>query len=163
MNDNHNPYTPPSVSVRDVQPAEGGKRPVAVVIAVVLISSCVLYNELRLPRMWDDFNRGWVPGYALLLNVAWVVLFGVLCVQLWRGRNWARIVLALLAALDLMALSEQLWSILHRSSPGTMMQYVSAKTWFSILSSPLSNLAAVVLVFVPGRAWFVRRRADQAS
>src|SRR5262245_62430459 len=92
--EDQNPYTPTSSTVQDAHPLERRDPPVAIVVAVVLQAVGLLWSLCWLPHMWNATMTGELAGWVLLLNVVGWVVVTVLCVKIWRGRNWARIVLA---------------------------------------------------------------------
>jgi len=153
----HNPYTPPSATVQDVHLAQGqrGSRPAAVVVAVVLLALGLVYSGSGLFRMLAYINTGFMAPTFLVFTLArWIVII-LMCIHLWRGRNWARIVLLVLTVFSLLTVFANVWSYLH--APAGIDMPTSASLLVSLLAAPLINLAAVFLVYVPGRRWFARR------
>ena len=156
MNDTHNPYTPPSAAVQDVRFVERHARPVAVVIAVALLVVGLLYDGVAAVRLARYIGTGFVaPTFFVWSLGRWIVL-ALACAYLWRGRNWGRILLLALTALSLYTLFRQIWSFTHQ--PAGMNLPLGPVT-VSMLVVPLIDLAALFLVYVPGRAWFGRGAA----
>ncbi len=150
-----NPYSPPSATVQDVQLSERPPRPKSVVIAVVLIAIGLAYSLTSIPSLLSYVQVGEISVLSLVWSfVKWAAV-ALLCWQLWRGRNWARIALVLLAALSLWSLYLSLWELMHQSGGTKLM--VDWLTAFIMLLTPLVYLVSVYLVYVPGRAWFARR------
>ena len=154
---NHNPYTAPAATVGDVEVAELRKRPVTVIVAIVLIGIHVLmgaYGYVRVLHLY--VNAGGTNLIALGIQVAkWLILL-LICYQFWRGRNWARILLLFMTAFALLALVVRFWSFSHWPA-GVRIQLDTHEIANMLLPSVI-YLTTVFLVFVPARAWFARRR-----
>jgi uncharacterized membrane protein len=157
MESDHNPYTPPAAAVGDIESPALRERPVAVVVAIILIGIHILMSASSYVRVLHAyFSASEVNLLLLGIQVAKWLLLLLICHQLWRGRNWARILLLVMLAFALLALFAQYLSVTHRP-PGLNYQ-PGAAVYFGMLLPSLTYLAASFLVFVPGRAWFRRRR-----
>lgn len=150
-----NPYSPPTVTVQDVQLSERPPRPKSVVIAVVLIAICLAYTLTSIPSLLSYVQVGEISVVTLVWSFVRWAAGALVCRQIWRGRNWARIALVLLAALSLSSLYLALWELMHQTEGTKRM--VDWLTAFIMLSTPLVYLVSVYLVYVPGRGWFARR------
>jgi hypothetical protein len=150
----HNPYLPPAATVEDVNKAAIGRRPVTVGIAVLLLTLGLLYSASGFIRLLAYFQTGVVSAVFLVWSLARLAIVTLVCVQLWRGRNWARVLLGILTALSLLTLVAQLWSFTHLPASVDLPRDTAALA--PMLIAPLINLTAVFLVYVPGRAWFRR-------
>ena len=157
MNDNYNPYTPPSTAVQDMHSKDPRARPRAVVGAVVLLVVNLLYSGYTVARLARWINTGFVaPAFFIRPLVSWIVII-LACMYLWRGRNWARILLVMLTALSLLTMVRGIRASLYL--PAGVDLPMTARAWIPLLVGPVVNLAAVFLVYLPGREWFRNRAA----
>ena len=151
----HNPYTPPSAAVQDVQVLERRVRPVAVVTAVIVLTVYLLWAGIANVRLFALINTGFVAPAFFLWSLGQMAVVVVTCIYLWRGRSWARVLLLVLTAYSLLTLFRQIWSWEHR--PAGVDLPLGVSLLFSMLVTPMINLVALYLVYLPGRAWFARR------
>lgn len=158
----HNPYTPPAAAVGDVPEIETRKRPAAVVIAIALIAAYVLFGMFGYVRFWRAYLTANAMDLIMLgIQVTkWLVMFG-LCFFLWRGRNWARFLLAAVTGLSVLSVFVQVVAI--TGVPAGARQNIDPMVYVMMLVPLLVYLLATFLVFVPGRAWFARRGGAQSS
>ena len=141
------PYAPPRAVVADA-PEPPRVRPRAVVIAVALLWTELVPSVFLTFLAWDEISVD-DPAYRIALQIYVVIWLGISVLvntKIWQGRNWARIValiLTLFAMIDLLGIVQQ-----FAESP-----------WETALSTAALALdvAAVVIVFGPGRDWFRRR------
>ncbi|HET9864021.1 MAG TPA: hypothetical protein VFP37_11300 [Steroidobacteraceae bacterium] len=154
MTPEHNPYLPPSAAVEDVYKPGLGKRPASVIVAVVLLALGLLYSASATLRMLDYYRTGMVGPIFFIWTLARWAFVTLVCVQLWRGRNWARVLLVFVTALSLLTIAAQVWSYMRL--PAGVNLPLGVVGLISMLLTPLINLTAVFLVYVPGRAWFRR-------
>ena len=142
-------YAPPAASVADPEP-------------VPLLAACPQQVWVAVALLWASFVLGiaaWLlsslrdpeTGFSAFVLVITVLLFAfsaLLNVMIYRGRNWARIVVfvfVVLAGLLLLAPTEE------ASAPSMTEQGIN-------LVSIVLECAAMVLVFAPpGSLWFKRR------
>lgn len=146
-----NPYSPPTAVVADEvvprPPMPAAVRSALIVIVVsFVVHLVILASEPRTVDVGPDTDRQTV---AHLLSLGVSLLVGV-ALNLWlgwkiaMGRNWARIVLLVLTAI---------------SVPFAFVEIVRiAPDWplgagLSVVEQGL-DIAVIVLLFVPGRAWF---------
>ncbi len=156
MASDHNPYTPPEATVGDVEVAELRERPVAVVVAVILIGIQILMWLSSYVRVLHVYLTASGMNLTLFgIQVVKCLLLLMICFQLWRGRNWARILLLVMTGFALLAVFVQYWSLSNIPAGVKYQTDAVAYVWF--LLPPLIYLTASFLVFVPGRAWFRRR------
>ena len=146
----HNPYSPPSTPVADIE--EARVRPRAVKVALILFCSSI---ALSLPKGIIDMVRGnpashtpdldrlaMMIGLGLVSTVA-VVLF----TALWKGWRWGRIVYAVLVVLSIIGAF-------------TSVPQSFARHWLFGVADVVSNgcdIAAVWMLFHAGNAWFQPR------
>jgi hypothetical protein len=151
----HNPYTPPAAAVGDQPQIEAGKRPAAVLIAVMLICAYVLFGVFGYLRFWQAYLTAAAMDLIMLgFQVAkWLVMFA-LCFFLWRGRNWARFLLLAVTGLSVLSVFVQIVAI--ADLPAGARHTIDPMGIVMMLVPPLVYLLATFLVFVPGRAWFAR-------
>jgi hypothetical protein len=156
MTADHNPYTPPAATVGDVEVPELRERPVAVIVAIILIGVHILMGAFGYARVLHLYvNAGGTNLIMLGIQVAkWLILL-LICFQFWRGRNWARILLLVMTGFALLSVFAQFWSFSDVPA-GVKFQLAAGEIAMMLLPS-LIYLTAAFLVFVPGRAWFRRR------
>jgi hypothetical protein len=146
----HNPYSPPSTPVADLE--EVRVRPWSVKVALILFCSAI---ALSLPRSIIDLVRGnpasHTPDLDRMATVIGLtlasVLAAILFVALWKGWRWGRIVYAVLVVIAIIGA--------FNSVPQNF-----ARHWFFGVADVLSScadLAAVFLLFTAGNAWFQPR------
>ncbi len=143
----HNPYSPPSTPVADIE--EARVRPWSVKAALILFCSSI---ALALPKVIIDMVRGnpasHSPDLARLAMVIGLVVVSVvaavLFAALWKGWRWGRIVYAALVMVSIIGAF-------------TSVPQNFARHWYFGAADVLSNgfdFAAVLLVFTAGNAWF---------
>ena len=153
MAENNNPYRPPKADLGNEEMRDPMVRPRSVDIAVVLIGINVLLTLLRLPALVRAMNEGAVSGVFFLGQIIGLGLWIWIGFAIFRGRNWARILMLILTVLGMIAVGLSLRS----TRLFDRLAYVEPE-WFLMAALPWAlNLAAIYLVFVPGRAWFAKR------
>ena len=155
MNQSHNPYSPPKTEVGSGELAAQAPRPRAVDIALVLVGLNVMLSLVGMLRSWEYVRNGAMSG----LDMFWLLLrLGLLvwiCFAIVRGRNWARILLAVLTVLGLFSLGVALIALLKYD-----MRILPSLDSTVLMTLPsLLSIAAIYLLFVPGRSWFAKRVA----
>jgi hypothetical protein len=160
MASDHNPYTPPAATVGDVEVPELRQRPVAVIVAVILIGIYVLMGLFSHARALHVYlGASQMDLIVLGIQMAKWMLLILICYQFWRGRSWARILLLVMTGFALFAVFLQFWSF--SSMPAGVTYQIDPIGYVWMLLPPLIYLTASFLVFVPGRAWF--RRSPRAN
>ncbi len=157
MTETHNPYTAPAAPVQDVRLAgveKLGRPPTVVVVAVALVAFSIVYGGFGLVRVLSHVSTGAIAPIYLVATLARWTIVTLMCVKLWSGRNGARTVLAVLAGLSMLILIINLGSLLIQ--PGSVSLSGGALVVASMLVVPALYLAAVYLVYLPGREWFER-------
>jgi hypothetical protein len=135
-----------------------GPRPQVVNIALLLVAVNIAIGLWGALRRWPDISLGVVAIASMTMRLAKLILVAWLCYQIARARNWARIVLLVLTLLGVLALLFQLWIGLTQMPAGVKMAMDPQAIPRLALPSAL-NIAALFLLFVPGRKWFRRRAA----
>lgn len=153
---NLNPYSPPKAAVSDAGESAMGPRPQVVNIALLLVAVNIAIGLWGALRRWPDISLGVVAIASMTMRLAKLILVAWLCYQIARARNWARIVLLVLTLLGVLALLFQLWIGLTQMPAGVKMAMDPQAIPRLALPSAL-NIAALFLLFVPGRKWFRRR------
>lgn len=146
MNQTRNPYSPPLAKVQDPSDQRLRSRPTVVVIAVSLLVIGLLYGGFGLVVMFGQVNVGEASPMLFVFTMARWIVAVLVCVFLWHGRNWARILLLAQSVFGLLMV------FFDMSLSGGAMQAVS------MLIAAFINPAAALLVYVPGRAWFSKGR-----
>jgi hypothetical protein len=154
----HNPYLPPAATVGDVDVADLRKRPVSVIVAIVLLGIHILMGAYGFVRLLHLYVSGGGTSLIVLgVQIAkWLILL-LICYQFWRGRNWARILLSVMTVLALLAVVAWIWAATR--FPAAVKFQLDAREIANMLLPTVTYLTASFLVFVPGRAWFARRRS----
>lgn len=156
-----NPYAAPQAPVAlPPAPAEPLKRipPIVAIPVLLLAVALVAFGLLRLIRLFPAVSVGEVSGLTLLVTAVVLVLRGWVLFKVWRGRNWARIALAVIVALG--ALGEILrWTTLM-SLPGWRARMVWDWWQYLMAAQPAVTVIAAALLFTPAAApWFRRARS----
>jgi hypothetical protein len=155
---NYNPYSPPKAAVTDAGDSALDSRPRAVTIALLLVAVNVAIGFWGVLRMWPGISIGTVAAAAVAWRLARLLLVAWLCYQIARARNWARVILLVLTLLGALSFIFQLWIGLTQMPAGVRMA-MDPKA-IALMALPLVlNIAALFLLFVPGRKWFRRREA----
>ena len=111
MASDHNPYTPPAATVGDVEVPELRERPVAVIVAIILIGIHILMGVFSHARVLHMYLTASEMNLIMLgIQIAKWLLLLLICFQFWRGRNWARILLLVMTGFALLAVFVQYWS-----------------------------------------------------
>ena len=155
---NHNPYSPPSAVVADTEPGSPMERPAQVTLAVrvlwlglILGLPGAIYNIFVQP-LPPGFSRGLLLGISA---VSWVIGF---LIVYWifgavgKGKNWARILLAVLLGINALVIAVMGKALLAVMAVNGTWQVVI------YLVQLLTYAVAVVLTFMPNaRPWFKPR------
>jgi len=155
VNDLHNPYLPPKseVGIGPVEPQQA--RPPSVFVALILVGIVLviglggIVNSRRLLEFGASGVAAFVFKLAGLALNAWV------WVSIARGRNWARILLAVLAGLRALNLVVGFWTMTQALGTKLLVDRIQV-AW--MLLPIVLQLTAVWLLFGPGRGWFARRQ-----
>ena len=141
-----NPYAPSAASVEsllDQQP--GGGRPAVVTAASVCLATGILISLVRTLLIKGRFDSALTSGASILGTALALILAGLFIFQVLQGRNWARIVVALLIVTATVASLGRLDFYLH----GSWVQIAP------VAVIRLCQLAALPLLFsAPARRWF---------
>jgi hypothetical protein len=141
----HNPYTPPSAAVADVPEPAALARPMSVTIAVVLFFAGLAIELVFWATSYPAMNRGEISALAFFAPMVGFFIAVWLYIKVFTGRNWARITLLVFHVIIVIGLAIALWAALS-NAPVTQLLLAFTR--------PALNTIALVLVFVPGRAWF---------
>jgi len=135
-------YAPPQAQVRDVAHERTlAQRPRQIVMAAAAIALSWL---LDLPAAYGMHSVGAQAGLLVVAEAVSLVVLGLMCMALLRGRGWIRHLYALVT-LGLLAFS------LSAAPEPVLPGYVEAATW----ASTLCALAALpLLYFGPGARWY---------
>jgi hypothetical protein len=156
MSPDHNPYSAPSAAVEDARDLEIRQRPLAVLMATALLGCYLLFVILGHIRAWNHYMvAGSINLILLGVQIAKWLVMTLVCFQLWRGRNWGRILLLVMCGFTLLSSLAQV--LAWTSLPAGVNYAVDPVAIVMFLLPSLVYLVAVFLVFVPGRAWFARR------
>jgi hypothetical protein len=149
----HNPYSPPSAPVADPPSIQPMERPITVTIAVRLlwlmtglstVGGVILMSQVAPPfAIAPWFIPLMVVVYCAGLALVWWI-FGAVA----KGRNWARIVVAVFGAISLF----NIWITTRAVLPQTdwMRAGLIVRSAFWVV--------AAILLFVPkSRPWFAPR------
>ncbi len=148
----HNPYSPPTTPVADIE--EARVRPRAVKVALVLYFGSLVFAAPEMIYNWRHLETGsesyHIARIAMVTGMVIMLALGTLLfTALWKGWRWGRIVYAGLVAVALIAT----YSTVPKSF---------ALHWFfgaANLASSCSDMATVFLLFsAAGNAWFRKSR-----
>jgi hypothetical protein len=154
----HNPYTPPQSAVAEFETAEPRVRPWSVLVAIVLIFINAAMGAAGWLRHWRTMLGDEFGSVFFAWQLAkWAVIF-VICYQIWRGRNWARVVFLVLTVFGLFSLLMRIWAM-STQIPAGVKYMPDPMGWVSMSLPVLLSLAALLLLYLPARHWF-RSRAQ---
>jgi len=152
----HNPYSAPRSAVADAGEPRG-KRPLVVGIAVVLLATAIAFSVRDGVLDFRGVETGEISGLMMAWRILRIALAVLLCLQIARGRNWARHAELVFVALGIARLSFEFWRF-NNLPEG--VHFMLDKPAFAMSAAPLVlELSALYLLFVPGRHWFKRRAA----
>ena len=142
-----NPYQPPGSDVRDLQPGPVlAERPLQVAYAVrllwlsIVIAVALVHFELQRTES-DSALVLWIFAAVILALAAALNIF------VWRGANWARIVVLVLGIFSAMTIATTIDEILGNSGVEIALEAISLAV----------DVAAIYLLFTkPGVLWFRR-------
>lgn len=142
-----NPYKPPRTPVSDplVAPVKLERRPWPISLASLFVLAAIINDCVQL-RLRHHFDAG--IGVIEVGALAFIALF------VERGRNWSRWALLCVAGWNLLR-GALVLSVLNVPE-GVHVAFDYAAVARELAGS-LCLVAATVLVFGPGRAWFERR------
>ena len=150
-------YAPPVAVVADVLPAQPAiERPRQIVLAVQLAAIGYVLGLAVLVVAWDYYSK-LQPNGAVLFNQVFALAISVwLYGKVYAGRNWARIVLLVLAIVGMAFTFNQTFVTLLKAAP------LIAKVQMVVGIG--TNVAILWLLFLsPGREWFKKRAGNVAA
>ena len=155
---NENPYAPPKATVEDVrQVTAPGACPAQVSNAIKLWAASYCFGLLVLVGYWDHFTSRQTAG-SLVLNQLFSLGFsGWLYYKIYRGRNWARIIVLISAILGVLIMTA---SGTARSLFSEMPLVAKGQIFFSLA---LNAAVLWLLFFSPGREWFLPKKSSTRS
>jgi hypothetical protein len=138
---------PPRSRVDDPARASRGSPPRAVKVALalfVIAIGCLVALWGRI--LWYD-GAAVVSPYKLGGVILGALIWSFLCFHIGRGKNWARVLLAILAIYDTGSMLVQFKYVYVMAVLGTtdLALYVVR---------PVAAIAGLILLFWPARAWF---------
>ena len=140
-----NPYSPPKAQVEDQEEQRPGERPRSVTIAMAMLWTNLVISVIGMLTNYGGLNVGGRSGAAQTGGQVFGFLISAwLYYRIGEGRNWARITLLVLAVIFIPI---GLYGLFLIASYAPMLAVVS------FLQS-MVTVAALVLLFGPGRAWF---------
>lgn len=149
-----NPYLPPTSAVADTAgPRE--RMSVAVFAAILLLCVDIAFSAYETVRAVPRMRVGMVSGVEMVVRILDIVLVSAACVGLARGARWARWVLLVLTIYLALGLAWSLYATLALT-PASVRVVLSPQGVLLEVVPVLLYVAATVLVFGPGRAWFAR-------
>jgi hypothetical protein len=155
-----NLYAPPAAEVVDLEAPEYG-RPKAVTWTIRLLWTWSAFELVTtLITQWNYFSRMNSSQliYLLGLILGRIILVAWMANRLTRGRNWARILLAVLFVIALLFLPTEWrnhWTWIERARAGTESWYFSIFLACKTATGYVINLTWVGLLFTPqANSWF---------
>jgi hypothetical protein len=146
---------PPAAVVAVPEAPGPGKRPIAVTIAVVLLMVHVAVGMFGHLAAWQRYLGASMTDLFVLgvQAVKWLSL-ALIAYLLWHGRHSGRVLLSVMLVLSALSLLTIVWSTSRL--PGGL-KYAHSLSWLALMLRPAAiYLTSLVLVFIPGRAWFRR-------
>ncbi len=144
----HNPYSAPNTTVADVSAEPPMERPRIVVIAVMLLWTEFTLGLLDSVLGWKDSRAAqkfW--EFSIVISAIFVIISVWINIKVWQGRNWARIVALVLTGFAVISFAPQMSASFARSALLSTLYCIEI----------LLDVAAMILVFGPGRRWFAQR------
>ncbi|SRR5579871_1224271 len=123
-------------------------RPSQVTLAAGLLSASLGIGVVVSALTWTQLTATASIGFALTVQVATIGLLFWLIYELWSGRNWARLTVAVL------------WGVGLPFYFSTLMRYFTisrAAGYLSLLQTALHLAAFYLIFFRPGSSWFKAR------
>jgi hypothetical protein len=142
------PYSPPETPVADPPPAGAtrGRRPPAVSVALLLLILILCNQFVRLASGLHSL---------VFASVFWIVVLIGLLFLIERGVGWARWVMLILTVVS----SIQLAALLLAPTPAGLKLLPGVAYAVRSVIAEICLIAATILVFGPGRAWFAVRES----
>jgi hypothetical protein len=150
-----NRYEPPKTRVAD-QSADSGPRPTTVKIALFLVGLLIFVECHHQITGLTEFNDGEISGLRWLVDWLWVVGLIVISVLIARGRSWARWALAAYVLVQLYQFADALAFLSGFGSTEAISDFMGTVAMWMLPLSAMISLTAAILLFGPGRRWFVR-------
>jgi hypothetical protein len=150
----HNPYSAPRSALTDVGEPRG-KRPPVVGIAVMLLATAIAFSVRDGVLDFRGVETGEISGLMMVWRVLRIALAVLLCLQIARGRNWARHGELVFVALGAARFAFEFWNF-NNLPEGVHLMLDPVQVAIRVIPLVL-ELSALYLLFVPGRHWFKRR------
>jgi len=149
-NDNYKATDAPLI---DPPAQELPPRPRNVNIAVALIGAGVVLLVLVVLRDFQGEGFQVQSSRQILMPAAWCIFYAVICHQIARARDWARLVLLILTVASFLQLC---WVVgaTWRAFPDSWRYFFSANFLLSRLLPMTMNLVALHLLYFSSGDWF---------
>ena len=131
-------------------------RPRNVNIALALVGAGVVMLVLVVLRNFQQVDFNVVSARLILTPAAWCIFYGVICHQIARGKDWARLVLLIITVATFLQLCWAL-GMTWRSYPDLLSGFLVLEFVFARLLPMAMNLAALHLLYFSSGDWFRRR------
>jgi hypothetical protein len=149
----NSPYEPPKARVADRQ--SGEPLPGSIKLALVMIGLLMLVECYHQLGRLEQVNTGEMSPLGWLIGWVWVGALAVTGLLIARSHGWARWVLLAFALLELYQFADALLFI-SMFQEGAIGEFFDKSQLVVLPMGSLFSVAAVILVFGPGRGWFNR-------
>ncbi len=136
----HNPYAPPKATVDDVAVGPVLQRPNSVVLAMKLLLGSLALSFVTVAFDWEEVAADQMPIVMPVILVVLCCLAAWIYYSIWAGRNWARIVLCVLALVGLPMMFLELQATVQRAPIIAGLDLITT----------LFDFFALYLLFFPG-------------
>ena len=150
----NNPYRPPQTHVADSRQSDE-PRPGSIKLALVMIGLWLLVQSYHQLGRLEQVNTGEMSPLGWMIDWVWVGALAATGFLIARGRGWARWVLLAFALVELYQFADALLFI-SMFEEGALGEFFETSQLVILPMGPLVSVAAVILVFGPGRGWFNR-------
>lgn len=152
---NNENYKAPGTPLIDPPEQALPPRPRSVNIALALLGAGVVLLVLVVLRDFQNEGFHVDSPRRILVPAAWCIFYAVICHQITRGRDWARLVLLILTVASFLQLC---WVVgaTWRMFPDLWSDLFSATFLLSRLLPMAMNLVALHLLYFSSGDWFRR-------
>ena len=131
-------------------------RPRQITTVIQLAAASYALGLVSLIVSWDFFSALQPASYTIANQIASLAFLVFIYYKIYRGRNWARIVLLVFSLLGMLMMLSRMFQDLTSAAPPI--------TRLSMLVGLVTNLAILWLLFIsPGRHWFKRTGATNVA
>jgi hypothetical protein len=151
MNDNR--YSPPGAQVADINLAQGTAGPSLLNVAALLLVGTIASGFVSSALQWQYLRSQATVGFIVFGGASTTILISWLSYKIWKGRNWARILMLVLFIAG-MPLSYPQLPIVFARSPAAA---------FIFVFQTIAQASALYIVFLTSAKQCFRKAADMPN